>query len=169
MLEIFYTHGSVGSNEFIRRVLHRYYNIPNAEICKTINGKPYLKNGKIQFNLTHSRGLQAIAVGKTQIGFDCESLTGKARPAVLKRFTEREQSEIATTSDFYAHWTARESYIKYLGETLASCWRKVEFYRGRIFFCGKETAVKITQFETENYIFSLCGTETKYTLHPIEP
>ena len=169
MTEIFYTYGAAGSDEFIRRVLHRYYNIPNAEICKTINGKPYLKNGKIQFNLTHSKGLTALAVGKTQLGLDCESRTGKPRPAVLKRFTAREQSEIAATSDFYAHWTARESYIKYLGETLASCWRKVEYYRGRIYFRGAEADVKITQFEAENFIFSLCAKETKYTLRRIEP
>lgn len=106
MLEIFYTKKPVLSEAFIKNILTAYYNIPNPTICKTIHGKPYLIKSKICFNLTHSKGLTALAVGKHQIGFDCESLSGKPRPAVLSKFTEREKGEILTVQDFYRHWTA---------------------------------------------------------------
>lgn len=168
MVDIFYTFCKVGSDEFIKFILYKYYNIPNAAICKTINGKPYLKGDKFQFNLSHSKGLTALAVGKKQVGLDCESLTGKARPAVLSRFTERERTEIHSTADFYTHWTARESYVKYLGETLAACWRKIEYVNGRIFFGGKQTDAKIIRFEAENTAFSICGDYQKFNLRKIE-
>ena len=168
MIDIFYTFNKVDSEEFIKFVLRRYYNIPKPTICKTINGKPYLKGGKIHFNLSHSKGLTALAVGKKQVGFDCENLTGKARPAVLNKFTAREKAEIHSTADFYAHWTARESYVKYLGETLAASWRKIEYVGGKIYFGGEETGVKVLRFDAENSAFSVCGDYQKYSLRKIE-
>ena len=167
MIDIFYTLQKVGSEEFIRFVLRKYYNIPNPTICKSINGKPYLKGGKIHFNLSHSKGLTALAVGKKQVGFDCENLDGKARPAVLNKFSEREMAEIHSTADFYAHWTARESYVKFLGETLAACWRKIEYVGGKIYFGGEKTDAKVMRFDTENTAFSVCGDYQKYSLRKI--
>ena len=168
MLEIYYSYAEIKSDDFIRHVLARYYNMPNAALHKSLNGKPYVENAKFQFNLTHSKGLIALGVGKKQLGLDCESLSGKARPAVLNKCSERERAEISTVSDFYAHWTARESYIKYLGETLADCWRRVEYVGGKIWFRGKLTEAVITQFELDNYVFSVCGEYTKINLKKID-
>lgn len=169
MIDIFYTYNKVSSDDFIRTILARYYNIPNATICKSINGKPYIEGRKIHFNLTHSKGLTALAVGKKRVGFDTECLTGKARPAVLNKFTERERSEILSSADFYRHWTAKESYIKFYGETLAALWRKVEFYQGKIYLRSEETDAHILQFEMDNYVFSVCGDYAKLNIRRIEP
>ena len=162
MLEIFYTKQPVQSDAFIAKILGKYYNIPNPAICKSIHGKPYLQKGKICFNLTHSKGLTALAVGKHEVGFDCESLSGKPRPAVLGKFTEREKGEISSVQDFYRHWTARESYVKYLGEQLAALWRKVEFFGGKIYVRGEEAGVPVMQFDLDGYTFSICGAYTRY-------
>ena len=162
MLEIFYTKKPVLSEAFIKNILTAYYNIPNPTICKTIHGKPYLIKSKICFNLTHSKGLTALAVGKHEVGFDCESLSGKPRPAVLGKFTEREKGEISSVQDFYRHWTARESYVKYLGEQLAALWRKVEFFGGKIYVRGEEAGVPVLQFDLDGYTFSICGGYTRY-------
>ena len=167
MIDIFYTYNPTTSDDFIRMILSRYYNIPKPVICKSFNGKPFIEGRKIHFNLTHSKQITALAVGKKRVGFDCESLTGKARPAVLNKFTDREKSEILSVADFYAHWTARESYIKFYGETLANLWRKVEFYRGNIYLRGELTDAHITQFEMDNYVFSICGDYSKFNLRKI--
>ena len=96
-----YTKKPVLSEAFIKNILTVYYNIPNPTICKTIHGKPYLLKSKICFNLTHSKGLTALAVGRRgAVGFDCEDLTGKARPAVLAKLIARERGEISSTRDF---------------------------------------------------------------------
>lgn len=80
MVDIFYTFEQTDTEQFIKQILHKYYNIPNAEICKSINGKPYIKGDKVFFNATHSKGLLALAVGKRQVGLDCECLDGQGAP-----------------------------------------------------------------------------------------
>lgn len=86
MVDIFYTFEQTDTEQFIKQILHKYYNIPNAEICKSINGKPYIKGDKVFFNATHSKGLLALAVGKHQVGLDCECLDGKARLPYFPNF-----------------------------------------------------------------------------------
>ena len=156
MVDLYYTYVPIHSEEFTKFILAKYYNIPNAEICKTINGKPYIKNEKVFFNASHSKGLLALAVAKKEIGLDVESLTGKPRPAVLHKFSAREKFEILSVADFYVHWTARESYIKYMAGSLAAMWRRVEFYGNKIYFLGKEADVKLIQFTLDGYSFSIC-------------
>ena len=168
MIDIYYTYEPVDSERFTRFILLRYYNIPNAEICKTINGKPYLKGDKVYFNASHSKGMLALAVGKKEVGLDIESLTGKPRPAVLSKFSAREKYEIVTTEDFYRHWTARESYIKYIAGSLAALWRRVEFYGGKVYFLNKEVKVPVMQFMIDGHACSVCGDFSKYALRKIE-
>ena len=168
MVDIFYTFTAVDSETFTKFILAKYYNIPNAEMSKTINGKPYLKNDKVFFNASHSKGLLAIAVAKSEVGLDVESLSGKPRPAVLAKFSAREKYEIVTSADFYTHWTARESYIKYLAGTLAALWRRVEFVGKRIYFLGKPADVTVLQFSKEGYSFSVCGKFSKYNVKKID-
>ena len=162
MVEIYYTYDAVSSEDLIRNILTRYYRIKDPVICKSINGKPYIPGRTVHFNLTHSKGLTALAVTKKRVGLDCERLDGKPRPAVLQRFTAREKGEISTSADFYVHWTARESYVKYLGEQLAALWRKVEFFGGKIYVRGEEAGVPVLQFDLDGYTFSICGGYTRY-------
>ena len=168
MVDIFYTFTAVDSETFTKFILAKYYNIPNAEMSKTINGKPYLKNDKVFFNASHSKGLLAIAVAKSEVGLDVESLSGKPRPAVLAKFSAREKYEIVTSADFYTHWTARESYIKYVAGSLAAMWRRVEFYGKEIYFLGKPAGIPVIQFTLDGYSFSVCGKYTRYNLKKIE-
>lgn len=168
MIDIYYTYASVDSERFTKFILAKYYNIPDAEFAKTINGKPYLKNDKVFFNASHSKGLLALAVGKKEVGLDIESLSGKPRPAELNKFTLREKYEIMTLADFYIHWTARESYIKYVAGSLASMWRRVEFYGKHVYFLNKPADVNVIQFTLDGYAFSVCGNYSRYSLKKIE-
>lgn len=168
MIDIYYTYEKVNTDEFTKKILARHYGIRNANLQRTFNGKPYLPNGKIYFNLTHSKEITALAVGKSEVGLDCESLDGKPRTVILKKLSEREQAQIHSLADFYTHWTARESFIKYLGESLAACWRRVEILNGDVYFRGEKQAVKLLPFTVDNYTFCVCGNYTKYALHKIE-
>ena len=60
-----------------------------------------------------------------------------------------------------------ESYVKFYGETLAAWWRKVEYFGGKIWFCGEETDAHILQFELDGYVFSVCGDYTRVSLHKV--
>ena len=169
MLDLFYTYEPVGSDEYIRMILSSYYNIPNPVICKSIHGKPYIEGRKIHFNLTHSRGITALAVGKKRVGLDCERLDGRARPAVLRAFSEREKREIFGLADFYAHWTARESYIKHYGLTLAAYWRKVEYCGGKIYLGGDCSRTRSPSSRSATMCSACGGDYGKIVPRPCDP
>ena len=88
-------------------------------------GKPVLKNGKdMFFNITHSGDWVVCGVSDREIGVDIEVLK-KARMNVAGRFfTAKELDKLSSLADkeqddyFYLLWTAKESYLKYLGTGL---------------------------------------------------
>ena len=90
-----------------------------------------------------------------------------APPAVLSKFSEREKREIHCTGDFYEHWTAREAYIKYLGLTLASDWRRVEYCKGKIHYCGNLQELPVLCFKIGNYTLAVCGHYSKLNIRKI--
>ncbi len=150
MVTVYYTFKKIESSDFVKFILNEYYNIPNAEICKSNFGKPYVKN-EIFFNVTHSESLLAVAVSDTSVGIDCEFLNEKEHIAVLSKFSAREQKEINSPYDFYEHWTAKEAFIKYIGTSIAKDLKNVEFFNGKIYFCNEEQPISITRLYVDNY------------------
>ena len=163
MVKIYYTFDKRDTNEFIKSIFLKYYNIPNAEICKSKNGKPYIKNG-IFFNAAHSGDVLAVAVSDKEVGLDCELKNKKMRTAVLKRFSEKERGEIKTDEDFILHWTAKESFIKFLGGTLAHDLKNVEFINGEIFYLGKKQPIFLLRTEISNYTIACVSEYTQMQL-----
>ncbi|MEN3792827.1 4'-phosphopantetheinyl transferase superfamily protein [Fulvimarina sp. MAC3] len=84
---------------------------------------------KLFFNLSHTRGLVALATGTTeQIGVDVEAIArGAPDHDVARRFFTSEEADwIAAGSDeserterFFALWTLKEAYIKARGMGLS--------------------------------------------------
>lgn len=66
----------------------------NIEISEHSNGKPYVKNSPVHFNISHSENMLICAFSDNEIGVDIE----KIRPislSVLKRFfSEKEQEYV---------------------------------------------------------------------------
>ena len=70
-IDIFYLNKeNIVSKDFLSLVLNNEYGISNYEIAKNKNGKPYLKDNKVYFNISHKKDMIAIAVSKNEIGFD---------------------------------------------------------------------------------------------------
>lgn len=92
------------------------------------NGKPYLKDRKFNFNISHSgsRAVCAITDMKCDIGCDIEAVTEYDSRIAKRIFDEREQASLAAASEdevnllFTELWTKKESYIKCTGLGLAS-------------------------------------------------
>jgi 4'-phosphopantetheinyl transferase len=93
------------------------------------HGKPYLIGAEtLSFNLSHSHGLAALAVGRGMVlGVDverCRALTD--RDGLIGRFfsTTEQASYLALPEaerdeGFFRLWTRKEAYIKALGEGLS--------------------------------------------------
>ena len=85
------------------------------------NGKPYLQNKRIYFNLSHSGQTVLCGVSGSELGCDIEKV-GPADLKIAKRFFSAAEWETLSclepkeqTEEFYRIWTGKESYLKALG------------------------------------------------------
>ena len=81
-------------------------------------GKPLAPD--IFFNLSHSKGVVAMAIGPREIGIDVEKIRGFDKDLVSHICSEEEANFIHGEKDFYCIWTAKESICKANGEGIRS-------------------------------------------------
>lgn len=96
-------------------LLKEEYNIDlnNIEIVKNKNGKPYIKDKSIYFNISHSYNYVICIVSLNEVGIDIEKIR-KINKNVLKYFNINNVSH----KDFFIIYTKLESYIKMIGENI---------------------------------------------------
>mgnify|MGYP002626367369 CR=1 FL=1 len=90
------------------------------------NGKPYLKDPDVFFNLSHAGQYALCAVGPGELGCDIE-LIRPARAGVAQRFfhpaelafIEAAPDETEKERRFFRLWTLKESFIKATGKGLS--------------------------------------------------
>jgi phosphopantetheinyl transferase len=79
------------------------------------NGKPYLTDGSLHFNLSHSGEYAVLAVAGSDVGVDIEKITSYEKAVAARCFTPAEQEWMmtqGTDSAFFTLWTAKESVMK---------------------------------------------------------
>ena len=111
------------SKDFLSVILNNEYGISDYEIVKNKNGKPYLKDNKVYFNISHKKDIIGIAVSKDEIGFDIEYIDynkGVKESVLNNYFSENEKNYINHDIEkFFEIFTKKESYIKLLGRRVA--------------------------------------------------
>ena len=93
------------------------------ELCRTSGGKPVFRDREgLWFNLSHSSPYAALALGDSPVGIDVEGpKPNRDLPRLMGRcFCAEEQAYAAPQGQvlpdrFYQVWTAKESWLKYLG------------------------------------------------------
>lgn len=94
------------------------------------NGKPFLKNTPLHFNLSHTKEMAILAVSKdVEIGIDIEKINPSTDYlGIAKRFFHvREYQQLLKTKDaqmqqqqFFVLWTAKEAILKATGEGITA-------------------------------------------------
>ena len=84
------------------------------------NEKPYLKDGRAFFNISHSGNYVICSISKSEIGCDVQTV-GKYNPRIAERFfTENEKLFLEKSEnqphDFTKLWTLKESVLKKTGD-----------------------------------------------------
>lgn len=114
----------------LRAILARYLGEEPARLrlATGAHGKPFLADGSLRFNLSHSGdlALYAVATG-VEVGVDIERITaGVNHEALAARFfSPRERDELlalpaATRRDaFFACWARKEAVVKAVGDGLS--------------------------------------------------
>lgn len=91
-------------------------------------GKPYVaEQPDFHFNLSHSGDWVVLACSDREVGIDIEQIRADAKIEKLARrhFTPGEQNYVFSDGEshmadrFFRIWTAKESYLKYLGTGLS--------------------------------------------------
>ena len=142
-------------------------------VARERGGKPYIPDmPDFFFNLSHSGRWAAICWGGTPVGIDVEKIRMDAAKEALARryFTKGEQDLIFSAQgesrarEFFRIWTAKESYLKYLGVGLT---------RPLNSFCvvpdGTPLDVRFTSTFLEDHCLTLCAQEEAGPITFLEP
>ncbi|WP_455716961.1 4'-phosphopantetheinyl transferase family protein [Anaerosporobacter sp.] len=113
----------LASSLLARCIINESLGIDNKDMVfeKTEHGKPFCSSAqKINYNLSHSGNCVAGIFDDKQVGIDVEIINDKDNDDIVKRFfSPKEIDGFKTCEDrrrkFYALWTIKEAYIKYLG------------------------------------------------------
>ena len=120
----------VGARGTLRLLLGRYLEIPPQELrfCYNAQGKPFLEEDALSFNLSHSQGLALYAFSHLgPVGIDLEHLRPEVASAQIARrfFAPQEVAALdlvepeRRTEAFFTCWTRKEAYLKARGEGLS--------------------------------------------------
>ena len=123
----------VAGRVLLRRLLAAYVPCSPARIEITLgaHGKPHLAStpsqARVHFNLSHSAGVAAVAVGRSPVGVDIESVRDLSDPdAIAARFFTpgelhalRRAADVQQQRTFFSFWTCKEAYLKALGGGIA--------------------------------------------------
>ncbi len=118
---------SIAARGSLRILLSGYTGIPAAEIKfgYSKNGKPYLLDSAVNFNVSHSGDWVLLAFGwDRQIGVDIEKIKRSmdVSAIALRYFSPEEIETVKTAADshtaFFQLWAHKEAYVKACGSTL---------------------------------------------------
>ena len=92
------------------------------------HGKPALASGELEFSVSHSGDLVAIAVAEGRaVGIDVERVRDVEEERVADRLFAPAEAEALRslpaaerTSEFFRLWTRKEAYVKALGTGIAT-------------------------------------------------
>lgn len=147
-LGTFYYSFSKTSKELLEIVL-KEEGITSYKILKSKNGKPYLENSNIFYNISHKNKMVGLIISDSEVGLDIEYVDTEniKRKSPLKYFfTEKERESITNNEELLTLWTKKESYIKLNGGML----------RDAIGLDINNINVIYDTFKLDNYIITIC-------------
>mgnify|MGYP004717292219 FL=1 len=147
-LGTFYYSFSKTSKELLEIAL-KEEGITSYKILKSKNGKPYLENSNIFYNISHKNKMVGLIISDSEVGLDIEYVDTEniKRKSTFKYFfTEKERESITNNEELLTLWTKKESYIKLNGGML----------RDAIGLDINNTNVIYDTFKLDNYIITIC-------------
>lgn len=147
-LGTFYYSFSKTSKELLEIAL-KEEKITSYKISESINGKPYIDNSNIFYNISHKNKMVGLIISNSEVGLDIEYIDTEniKRKSTLKYFfTEKERESIKNNEELLTLWTKKESYIKLNGGML----------RDAIGLDINNINVIYDTFKLDDYIITIC-------------
>ena len=154
-IDIYYSHiGNTSNNTssmFLKEILEKEYNISNYEIIKNKNGKPYLRDNSIYFNISHKKDLIIVAISNNEVGIDIEyiDVNMELKQTLLNKFFSVNEINYINNDieKFFEVFTKKESYIKMLGGRVAEI-KYIDIFN---LYCNFNT------FRYKDYVVTVCS------------
>lgn len=138
----------------LRVILCTHFGFTNENIVleRDANGKPYLKNELVHFNISHSESLVAVAVSDRDVGVDLEKIRDVNVKLVDRYFTKKEREYISVNlpdwqTRFFEVWTKKEAILKMSGVGLRVKLNELE----------TEDCTTVKTFNLDGFVLSVCG------------
>lgn len=118
---------SFGAGLLLENMLSKMF-IYDRDFALTANGKPYLPNSDIYFNLSHSGAKVVCAISNLPVGIDLQEVDEFSDNVYNYAFNPNEQAYIGDNAErMYQLWAIKESYIKLKDLTLSAMKRMDAF------------------------------------------
>ncbi len=132
--------------------------VEDFEIVIGENGKPFLKDGEIFFNISHCAEGVAVALDTEPIGIDVQEIDGFNERVAKRFFDESENKKINASPDkakaFTRIWTLKECVIKCDGKSIANL---DEFPFGDYENFFEKYGKNFSCLSEKNVLISVCG------------
>ncbi len=158
-------HLSLGAGVLLEQGLHNL-GITEYSLAYGEHGKPYLvDNESVFFSLSHS-GTRAVCVFyEREIGVDIQKIKPVSDKLIKKVTTQTEYDYLMSCGEeerkllFFRLWTAKESYLKYLGTGFSLSPKKLEVTFGKTITIkqnGKAASVVLEEQTLDGYALTMC-------------
>lgn len=134
--------------------------ITDYELVYNEFGKPFLKDNKAYFNLSHTHDFVVCAFSDNLVGVDIERIRPKNDLVIKRCYTSNEALVCVDDLMFTKIWTLKESYIKYLGTGLKTKLNSFETVKD--YALCKIDNVIFTSMKIDDYYLSICHKPTKH-------
>lgn len=144
-----------------------------AEIIYGANGKPYLKDIPLYFNLSHSKDVVVCALSDGEVGIDVQKAVTPSGALIKKVCTESETEFILSVREelkglaFARVWTLKESFLKFTGDGLTVSPNELNIslsLHARISKCGEEQDVNFGEYIVCGCLVAVCSKEKDFPL-----
>lgn len=167
----------------LRQLLGRYLGQePGAVVfARGAHGKPFLPQGGLRFNVSHTQGLVLYAIASTrEVGVDVEWMRPQvAHERIAARFFSPEEQEVLAQvpaeerrAAFYHIWTRKEAYLKARGDGLAAGLGTfaVSLEAEALLRSGEGECWKLIAWEpAAGYVAALCGAGVDWRMRGWRP
>lgn len=114
---------SVCAKALLSDILKSEFGLTDFNVLCDKNGKPYIENSTLHFNLSHSGDSVLCLCGTEKVGCDIQMMCEYKEKVAKRFFTENEYNFLCESYekelDFTRIWTMKESILKYHGDGLS--------------------------------------------------
>lgn len=136
-------------------------------ICYEENGKPFIKNKSIYFNISYSDNIGVLAISNENVGIDIEKIK-KYDEKLVNNFYSKEELRYLKKSydrnyEYTKLWTYKEAYLKYQGTGINDNFKNLNFIQENKYVSN----VKFKTINYEDYVITICCKDLNLILEEI--